>query len=106
MYRTTPKVTFEPTDNEVIIGGSIMGLVDHPCNIGVKDRFGRHLPLTVIHRHVKEFISYAKENADTKFFVINEGWGDFTVKDIAGLFRSASIVENIYLPDEFWDVLI
>lgn len=57
--------------------------------------------------YVNEFIDYALEHPKTKFLVTAIGCGiaGFDAEEIAPLFRRAEDVDNICLPEEFWDVL-
>ncbi|HRY03081.1 MAG TPA: hypothetical protein P5256_08140 [Beijerinckiaceae bacterium] len=56
------------------------------------------LPLGVIHRHVTNFLDYARANADLKFLVTRIGCGLAGFKDaeIAPLFADAP--KNVHLP--------
>lgn len=65
------------------------------------------LSLDKIKIRVDRFIEYAKSRPELKFLVtkIGCGYAKYTPKDIAPLFKEAINVENIYLPQEFWDVL-
>ena len=57
--------------------------------------------------YVDEFIQFAKENPDKTFLVTEIGCGiaGFQPKEIAPLFTDAVNVENIYLPERFWNEL-
>ena len=57
--------------------------------------------------YVDEFISFAKEHPEMTFLVTEIGCGiaGFKPSEIAPLFRNATDVPNIYLPQRFWDVL-
>ena len=57
--------------------------------------------------YVDEFIEFAKRNPGLKFLVTEIGCGiaGFRVEEIAPLFKQAAEVENIYLPERFWEVL-
>lgn len=57
--------------------------------------------------YVDEFIEFAKRNPQLKFLVTEIGCGiaGFSVEEIAPLFKQAIEVENIYLPERFWNVL-
>ena len=60
-----------------------------------------------IQPYVNEFIQFAKNNPNKIFLVTEIGCGiaGFTPKDIAPLFKEAVNVENIHLPQRFWDEL-
>ena len=57
--------------------------------------------------YVDEFITFAKEHAEYKFFVTRIGCGiaGFTDAEIAPLFAKAYYMSNIVLPEEFVEVL-
>lgn len=57
--------------------------------------------------YVDEFIGFAKQHPEMKFLVTPIGCGiaGFEPCDIAPLFRDATDVENVYLPESFWDIL-
>ena len=65
------------------------------------------LAVRVIKTYVDEFIEFAKNHTDLKFYVTEIGCGlaGYTPKDIAPLFIEAINVENIYLPERFWKFL-
>ena len=58
--------------------------------------------------YVEEFIGFAKQHPELTFLVTKIGCGiaGFTVQEIAPLFAGAVEVENIHLPQEFWEELI
>lgn len=60
-----------------------------------------------IQPYVDDFIKYAKEHPDQTFLVTPIGCGiaGFEPEDIAPLFYEAVSVENIHLPEEFWELL-
>ena len=53
--------------------------------------------------YVDEFIAFAKQHPEMKFFVTKIGCGiaGFTTEEIAPLFADAMDVENVILPQEF-----
>lgn len=57
--------------------------------------------------YVDEFIEFAEQHPSKTFLVTEIGCGiaGFTVAEIASLFEQAKEVENIYLPQRFWEVL-
>lgn len=57
--------------------------------------------------YVDEFIEYARNHPDKRFLVTEIGCGiaGFTPEEIAPLFAKAVDVENITLPQRFWEVL-
>lgn len=58
--------------------------------------------------YVDEFIEFAKAHSDLKFLVTRIGCGiaGFKDKDIAPLFKKAIPVCNIYLPQEFYNIIV
>ena len=58
--------------------------------------------------YVYEFIAFAKQHPEMTFLVTKIGCGiaGFRVDEIAPLFANAVEVENIHLPQDFWDELI
>ena len=58
--------------------------------------------------YVNQFIEYAKEHYEKKFLVTRIGCGiaGFKDEEIAPLFKKAVVVNNIYLPREFYNVLV
>ncbi len=64
--------------------------------------------VTSIAPYVNEFIRFAIANPDMHFLVTEIGCGiaGYTPADIAPLFKEAVSVENISLPQKFWDILI
>lgn len=75
--------------------------------IPTKDHDIRTLPIKEIEPFVFVFIQYAKQNPDTIFKVSSIGCGlaGYSPKEIAPLFNTAIDVENIHLPEEFWQIL-
>ncbi len=57
--------------------------------------------------YVDEFIEYARNHPDKRFLVTEIGCGiaGFAPEEIAPLFANAVDVENITLPQRFWEVL-
>ncbi|MCQ2959945.1 MAG: hypothetical protein MJ198_07140 [Bacteroidales bacterium] len=66
-----------------------------------------HGGVDVIKPYVDEFIQFAKEHPDMRFLVTPIGCGiaGFKSEDIAPLFADAIAVENISLPQSFWDII-
>ena len=58
-----------------------------------------------IRPYVDKFIAYAKQHPDQHFLVTRIGCGiaGFSPDEIAPLFSAAAAVENISLPDDFWE---
>lgn len=61
-----------------------------------------------IRPYVDEFVGFARRHPEFTFLVTEVGCGiaGFTPAQIAPLFADAVGVENICLPQRFWDVLI
>ena len=57
--------------------------------------------------YTDEFIAYAKQHPEKKFYVTPIGCGiaGFTEEEIAPLFKDAVDVENIWLPEKFYQYL-
>lgn len=57
--------------------------------------------------YMDEFISFARQHPELTFLVTEVGCGiaGFRPAEIAPLFRDAVDVENIHLPQRFWEVL-
>ena len=57
--------------------------------------------------YVDEFINFAKAHPELKFYITRIGCGiaGFKDEDIAPLFREASKLPNVWLPEEFWNEL-
>lgn len=66
-----------------------------------------HGGIEEIKPYVDEFIEFVKQNPNLKFLVTRIGCGiaGFTEEEMAPLFAEAANVENIYLPDTFWDII-
>ena len=60
-----------------------------------------------IRPYVDEFVEFARRHPELTFLVTEVGCGiaGFTPAQIAPLFADAVGVENIHLPQRFWDVL-
>lgn len=64
--------------------------------------------IETIKPYVDEFIEFAKQRQDLKFLVTRIGCGiaGFKDEEIAHLFRKAVNINNIYLPKEFYDIIV
>ena len=62
-----------------------------------------HGGVDVIKPYVDEFVAFAKQHPEMKFFVTKIGCGiaGFTTEEMAPLFADAVDVENVILPQEF-----
>lgn len=66
------------------------------------------IPIYHIKNQVNIFIDYAKNNPNKIFLVTKIGTGiaAIPVTKIAPLFETAIGIKNIYLPKEFWEILL
>lgn len=63
--------------------------------------------IDIIRKHVDDFTAYAKEHPELTFLVTRigcgiAGWHD---SEIAPFFKEASALDNVTLPEEFWNAL-
>lgn len=126
MKRISPEFITQLADNEIFVFGSnLAGMHGGGAARVALMRFGAimgqgvglqgqsyaiptmHGGVDVIKPYVDEFIDFAVQHTELKFLVTAIGCGiaGFTVEEIAPLFRRACTVENVYLPERFWDVL-
>lgn len=65
------------------------------------------LTLEEIQEHVNVFIEHAKQNPDKTFLVtqIGCGYAGYSPAQIAPLFKEAEEIQNIHLPESFWQIL-
>ena len=83
--------------------------IDNSCyGIPTKDAALKVLPLGRIAKYVQNMIDDAVNYPEKIFLVTKIGCGlaGYTPADIAPLFEDAVDVENIHLPQEFWDILL
>ena len=66
-----------------------------------------HGGVSAIKPYVDEFIGFAINNPELDFLVTRVGCGiaGFREEEMATLFENASSLENVYLPDTFWDII-
>lgn len=90
------------------IYGQGFGIQRKSFAIPTKDNKIETLPLNHIQEYVLDFIDFAKRNPNLIFLVTKIGTGLVGLKteEIAPMFRNAINVKNIYLPKEFWDILV
>ena len=57
---------------------------------------------------VDDFFEFAKQNPNLDFLVTRIGCGiaGFSEEEMAPLFADAMNVENVYLPDSFWEIIL
>ncbi len=69
-----------------------------------------HGGVETIKPYVNDFLLFARQHLELKFFVTEIGCGiaGFTVKEIAPLFEVAIVeeLENVYLPESFYEELL
>ena len=85
------------------IRGKGVGLVGRTYGIPTKNKKIQTLPLSSIEPYVKDFIEFARQNPQYTFLVTKIGCGlaNFTIEDIAPMFKDAIEIPNIILPKEF-----
>ena len=124
--RVSPKWITELADNEVFVFGSnLKGMHGGGAARIAYKQFGAvwgqgtglqgksyaiptmHGGIEAIVPYIDEFIAFAREHEELQFLVTEIGCGiaGFTVEEIAPLFREANLIENIYLPESFIEVL-
>ncbi len=66
-----------------------------------------HGGVAEIRPYIDEFIEFAKQNPNLVFLVTRIGCGiaGFTEEEMAPLFADAVNVENVFLPDSFWEII-
>lgn len=81
------------------------GFSGQTYGIPTKDSKIETLSLDKIKIHVDAFLIFATENSDLVFLVtpIGTGLAGYTAKDIAPLFKRALDIENVVLPEEFFN---
>ncbi len=87
--------------------GQPTGLQGRTYAIPTKNRKIVTLPLDSIKTYVDQFIEFARQNPHLQFLTTEIGCGlaGLTPEQIAPMFLDARNVENIYLPQKFWDVI-
>ena len=125
-YRTTPNHISSLQPGEIFVFGSnLMGAHAGGAAYAAYKHFGAvwgngvglqgqsyAIPtmqggIETIKPYVDEFIEFAKQHQELRFLVTPVGCGiaGFEPCDIAPLFKDATDVENVYLPESFWDIL-
>lgn len=87
--------------------GMGFGFAGNTFAIPTKDWSIKTLPLDVIKHYVERFLVAAKLHPELTFLVtaIGTGLAGYTVADIAPLFEKAMEIENVHLPESFWNYL-
>ena len=83
------------------------GIQGNTYGIPTKNKKIKTLSISKIDKYIKNFIKYASENNHLTFLVtsIGCGYAGYNPKDIAPLFEEATKLDNVYLPEEFWNFL-
>lgn len=90
------------------IDGQGSGIQGDSYAIPTKDESVRNsLTVDEIKVYVDEFVEYAKQRSDRRFLVtqIGCGYAKFSPSDIAPLFVECKGLDNVSLPQCFWDVI-
>ena len=127
MKRITPEFIRDLKNNEIFVFGSnLAGAHGGGAAYLAYERFGAVMGQGVglqgqsyaiptmqggsetILPYVEEFIEFAKQHPELTFLVTKIGCGiaGFRPSEIAPLFAGAVEVENIYLPQDFWNLLV
>ena len=87
------------------IYGQGEGLQGRTYGIPTKNSNIKTLDLNEIKKYVDRFIKFARENTNLIFLVTEIGCGlaGYKPKDIAPLFKDAIQLDNIYLPERFFN---
>lgn len=66
-----------------------------------------HGGVDAIKPYIDDFIAFAKMNPELKFLVTRVGCGiaGFRDSEIAPLFAPAANIENVALPESFWEII-
>ena len=58
--------------------------------------------------HVRDFIAFARQHKEMTFLVTRIGCGiaGYTVQEVAPLFADAVELDNVWLPLDFWNIII
>lgn len=83
------------------------GLEGRSFALPSKDNDIKTMPLANIKNYIDMFIQFAKDKSNLTFLVTEIGCGlaGYKPEDVAPLFEKAVEVENIHLPERFWNVL-
>ena len=83
------------------------GIQGNTYGIPTKNKKVKTLSISKIDKYVKKFIKYASENNHLIFLVtsIGCGYAGYEPKSMAPLFKDAINLDNVYLPQEFWNIL-
>lgn len=83
------------------------GLVGKAYGLPTMNHKIQKLPLNIIQVYVKNFLVTAKNNPEKTFYLTKVGCGlaGWTVDDIAPLFEGVLELENVVIPEEFYNIL-
>ena len=89
------------------IRGVAEGIQGDTYAIPTRNKKIKTLSISKIEKYVQNFIKYASENSDLTFMVtsIGCGYAGYNPKDMAPLFKDSINLDNVYLPQEFWNIL-
>lgn len=125
-HRIAPNRITELKDNEIFVFGSnLQGSHGGGAAAIAAKKFGAiwgqgvglqgqsygiptmHGGVAEIKPYIDEFIEFAKQNPNLIFLVTRIGCGiaGFTEEEMAPLFADAVNVENVFLPDSFWEII-
>lgn len=88
--------------------GNPEGIQGNTYAIPTKDKsIFRTLEIKEIKPYVDSFIEYAKNNEDKTFLVTEIGCGlaGLTPEQVAPLFKNVVHIENVNLPQKFWNII-
>jgi hypothetical protein len=132
-YRTTENnITALAPDHVFVFGSNLSGIHGGGAAALAHDKFGaiwgcaegmqgncyaiptknegieRTLTINEIKPYVNEFILWAKARSYKTYLVTEIGCGlaGYQPQDIAPLFKEAMNVQNIHLPEKFWEILL
>lgn len=76
--------------------------------IPTKNEFIQTMSVDTIQKYVRDFIHYADQHPHVIFLVTEIGCGlaGYEPKEIAPLFRGCMYLENVHLPQRFWNILV
>ena len=125
--RISPDLINNLKDNEIFVFGSnLEGMHGGGAARAAYNKFGAiwgqgiglqgqsygiptmHGGVKEIKPYVDEFINFAKSHPELKFLVTRIGCGiaGFSDNEMAPLFKDVIEIENIYLPNSFYDILV
>lgn len=87
------------------IWGVGVGIKGNTYAIPTKSKeFKRTLTIDEIKPYVIDFVRFAKDNPDLRFYVTEIGCGiaGLTIEEVAPLFRYTIKMNNVFLPAKFW----